>query len=406
MSGSAIGTAAPDRGSPTLAIAVLAVAMFMAVTTEFSVVGLLPVLARDFDISLARAGWFVTAFAVAAAVLGPLLTMAASRYAPRRVLVIAVLVFALGNAVAALTRSGTVVLAVRIVQGGLLPVLASIAIVSAARLAGHSREGWASARVNQGVVATAVLGVPLTAMVAERLGWPASFGGLAMLGLVAAGLIGTLFPRLAGDPPASSRAAVSLLARPRFLAQLALAGVLFTAMFAAYTYIAPLLSLVGTLDGVAVGWMLMLFGFAGVIGNAIAGRVARSDPVRVSAIGAGALALVMTLLPSAGGHRLALGLLVVVWGGVHTAAFVFCQVGAMVAGRDAPAFAMALNISVCNLGIALGALAGGAAADRFGAVAAGYAGAALAIVAVLVAGAIIIVRPQAALSGRELPSPD
>lgn len=398
--------AARDGQSLTLAIALLAFAMFMVVTTEFSVIGLLPALARAFDISLAQAGWFVTAFAIAAALLGPPLTMIASRYEPRRVLVAVALLFAIGNAVAALTTHSSILLAVRIIQGCALPVFVSVAIVSAARLAGAGREGWASARVNQGVVATAVLGVPLAAIAAEQIGWPASFAGLSLLGFVAAALIGLLFPRLTGEAQPPSREAVALLWRPIFLARLALAGVLFTAMFTAYTYIAPLLSRVGMLDGVTVGWMLMLFGLAGIVGNWIAGSVVSPNPVLASAIGAMVLALVMAAISAAGTHLILLAALVGLWGAAHTAAFVFCQVGAMKAGRGAPAFAMSLNISVCNLGIALGALAGGLVVDRFGVGAAAYAGAALAIVAATIAGATLALRPRALVSGRVRPSPD
>lgn len=406
MSCSVANTAHEELRSPSLAIALLAFAVFVVVTTEFSVVGLLPVLAHDSGISLARAGWFVTAFAVAAALLGPPLTMVASRYEPRRVLVVVALLFAVGNALAALTRNGLVLLAVRIVQGSVLPVFASVAIVSAARLAGPCREGWASARVNQGVVATAVLGVPLAAIAAEQIGWSASFAGLALLGVASAALIALLFPRLTLEKPAPSRAAIALLSRPYFLAQMALAGVLFTAMFTAYTYIAPLLAHVGVLDGVAVGWMLMLFGLAGIVGNWIAGLVASSDPVQASAIGALILALVVAAPTVVGGHPIVLSVLVGLWGAAHTAAFVFCQVGALTAGRDAPAFAMSLNISVCNLGIALGALVGGSVVDRFSIDTAGYAGAALAVVAALTAAAIMLRRPHAPVSGRGRPSPD
>jgi MFS transporter, DHA1 family, inner membrane transport protein len=398
--------AARDGQSLTLAIALLAFAMFMVVTTEFSVIWLLPALARAFDISLAQAGWFVTAFAIAAALLGPPLTMIASRYEPRRVLVAVALLFAIGNAVAALTTHSSILLAVRIIQGCALPVFVSIAIVSGARLAGAGREGWASARVNQGVVATAVLGVPLAAIAAEQIGWPASFAGLSLLGFVAAALIGLLFPRLTGEAQPPSREAVALLWRPIFLAQLALAGVLFTAMFTAYTYIAPLLSRVGMLDGITVGWMLMLFGLAGIVGNWIAGSVVSPNPVLASAIGAMVLALVMAAISAAGTHLILLAALVGLWGAAHTAAFVFCQVGAMTAGRGAPAFAMSLNISVCNLGIALGALAGGLVVDRFGVGAAAYACAALAIVAATIAGATLALRPRALVSGRVRPSPD
>lgn len=381
----AAGSAQARRQSSTFATGLLAFAMFTVVTTEFSVVGILPALARDFDISLARAGWFVSAFAVAAALLGPPLTMFAARYDPRWVLVVTTALFAIGNGLVAATQSAVVLLLARVVQGSALPVFASIAIVSATRLAGAGREGWASARVNQGVVATAVLGVPAVTIAAERTGWPANFAGLAVLGLAAAVLIALRLPTERGEDTASLRIQASLLWQPRFLASLALSGVLFTAMFAAYTYIAPLLAAVAGLTDATIGWMLMGFGVAGIVGNGIAGRVASPDPISALAIGAAILGFAMTTAAFAGAHPVGAVVLVGVWGAAHTAAFVFCQVSAIAAGRDAPAFAMSLNISICNLGIALGALVGGSVVDRFGAGAAGFAGAALAMVALAIA---------------------
>jgi predicted MFS family arabinose efflux permease len=407
MSGEAAADEWPiARPELQLVVGMLAFAVFTVVTTEFSVVGLLPALARDFGISLARAGWFVTAFAVAAAFVGPPLAMMAARYAPRRVLVATLLLFAIGNGIVALTQNDAVLLTVRIAQGCVLPVFASVAIVSATRFAGVGREGWAAARVNQGVVVTAVLGVPLAVIVADRIGWSASFAGLGLLGLIAAALIAIRFPSLEPESSGSPRIAASLLWRPKFLVHLVLSGLLFTAMFAAYTYIAPLLAIVANLDGVTVGWMLMGFGLAGILGNWIAGRVASPDPILATAFGAVILALVMAATGFAGAHVLLLALLIGAWGAAHTAAFVFCQVSAMTAGRDAPAFAMALNISVCNLGIALGALLGGSVVNRFGVEAAGYAGALLALAAVALAVAMIVGsrRKSARLSDREPPA--
>ena len=116
--------------------------MFVVVTTEFVVVGLLPAIARDLSLSLSQAGWLVSWFALGAALLGPPLTMLAGRYEPRHVLVATVMVFAGGNLTAALIPHYAVLIGVRLVQGCALPVFASVAIVAASRLAGSGREGW------------------------------------------------------------------------------------------------------------------------------------------------------------------------------------------------------------------------------------------------------------------------
>jgi DHA1 family inner membrane transport protein len=344
--------AASSATSFAFAVGLLVFAIFVVVTTEFVVVGLLPAMARDLNVSLAETGWFVTWFATAAALLGPPLTMLGSRYDPRHVIVATALVFAAGNLAVALAPQYSVVVAVRVLQGCALPVFASIAIVAAARLAGAGRAGWANSLVNIGVVAATVVGIPAGTMVADAAGWPASFAALALLGLISAALIAARFPRLGILKPRSLRTEASLLWRPAFLARLLLSGILFTAMFAGYTYIAAFVGeLLGATtghDGAILGGMLIGFGLAGVFGNWIAGRVVDRDPIAATGWVALVLALAMAATGLSGASPTLLILLVGIWGAAHTAAFVFCQVSAMAAGSDAPAFALSLNMSVCN----------------------------------------------------------
>lgn len=360
--------------------------MFVIVTTEFVVVGMLPAMAKDLDLSLAEAGWFVTWFALAAALLGPPLTMLAGRCDPRHVLVTAAIVFAAGNLAIALASHYSIVAAVRLLQGCALPAAASVAVVAATRLVGVEREGWAVSRVNIGVVTATVLGVPAGAMAADYGGWPASFAGLALLGLISAGFVAAWLPRMEIAKQPSMLTEVSLLWRLDFLMHLLLSCILFAGMFAGYTYIAALLGTVAKLNGATLGWALMGFGLAGAFGNWIAGRVVDRDSHAATAWVAFALAFAMAVVAPVGESLSSLlGLVVGLWGAAHMAAFVITQVRVMSAGREAAAFALSLNISVCNLGIGLGATLGGRIADHYGVGAVGYVGAAAAAASLLIA---------------------
>jgi len=379
-----------------LAIGILAFTMFVIVTTEFVVVGLLPTMAKDFSLSLAEVGWFVTWFALAAALLGPPLTMLAGRCDPRRFLITAAIAFATGNLVIVLAPHYSIVIAVRILQGCALPAIASVVAVAAARLAGPKREGWAISRVNIGVVAVTVLGVPAGAMAADMVGWQASFAGLALLGLISASLISVWFPRIKIANQPSMLTELSLLLRPGFLMHLLLSCTLFAAMFAGYTYIAAMLGTLAHFDGVTIGWVLMGFGLAGAFGNWIAGHVVDRDPLAATVWVAFALAFAMAVVTPVGKSLPSLlSLIVGLWGAAHMAAFVFTQVRVMRAGREAAAFALSLNISACNLGISLGATLGGRIVGHYGVEAVGYLGAAIAAVALLIAIAMTAARSRA-----------
>jgi DHA1 family inner membrane transport protein len=261
------GVEALRARSLTGAITMLAFATAVIVATEFIVVGLLPMIARDLDVSLAETGLFVTWFALSSAILGPILTIVAGRLEPRSVLVAALLAFGFGNLIVALVPNYTAITAVRVVQGATLPVFVSIANAAVVRLAGPGREGRAIALVNIGVVAGLVLAVPGGVVLADHSGWSTSFVGLAILAIIATANISTAFPRLGNTGLASIMAQAMILRQPLFLAHLLLSAVLFTAMFAAYTYLAAFLEIVAGFDGRDVALALVGFGVAGLFGN-------------------------------------------------------------------------------------------------------------------------------------------
>jgi predicted MFS family arabinose efflux permease len=170
-----------------------------------------------------------------------------------------------------------------------------------------------------------------------------------------------------------------------FQGHLLLSAVLFTAMFAAYTYVAAFLETVAGFNGREVAFTLIGFGIAGLAGNWIAGRVVDREPIATTAWVAFVLVLTTGAVSLVGGNFALLIPLLGVWGAAHNAAFVACQVRVMVAGARARAFALSLNISACNLGIAAGSITGGAVVRHFGVGAIGYLSAVLSVCALFIA---------------------
>jgi DHA1 family inner membrane transport protein len=358
----------------------LTVASTIVVATEFIVAGLLPVLARDLQISLAKAGNLVSAFAFSAAVIGPLLTLAATRAPPRVVLAGSLLAFAGGNVVAVLAPSYGVLLGVRCVQGALLPVFISVGTAAVSALTPPERRGRALALANTGFVIGTIVAMPAgVALAADGVWWPA-FLGLAFLGVIAVGLMATSFPDVSVARSGTLKQQASLLLQPLFFSHLSLSVAAFTAMFASYTYLAAWLEQVASLDGNGVAIALAGFGAAGLIGQAIATNVGDRAPLRATLLVVTTVALAGGCLSIVQDELLPLALLLGVWGAAQTAAVTLCQVRVTLAGGCSPAFAMAMNISSANLGIALGAAFGGWVVERAGVNAIGYAAPILVIV--------------------------
>jgi predicted MFS family arabinose efflux permease len=298
------------------------------------------------------------------------------------VLALTLAVFGAGNLLAAALPSYPVILAVRVVEGAALPVFLSVGSAAIAAAVGPARRGRALAQLNIGVVVGVVLAIPAGAALAAGAGWATAFAVLGILALAMAATLGLAFRVDVAPAPVGGQ--VALLGEPVLLAHLALSATVFTAMFASYTYLTSFLEEVAGLRGDRLALALMGFGLAGLVGNELAGRLVARGATAVT-VGAmlvlGTVTAAVTLLQQ---RWTALLPLLVLWGAAHTSCFVLCQVRVMRAGSSAPAFAASLNIAACNLGIALGAVLGGAVVERAGVTAVGLATSALSLVPVCI----------------------
>lgn len=339
----------------------------VVVAAEFIVIGLLPAVADGLALSPAGAGWLVTAFALASALLGPLLVTATRRFPPTRVLAAALLPFA-GNLLLLAAPSFPLLLGLRIVQGATLPVFMSLA---GAMLGTARGTGPGVAILYVGVTIGGTLAPPAASFLAERLGWAPPMAMIGSLALVIA--LGCLAQTGSG-PIDRAGSPWRLLARPAVQAQLLLSALTFATMFAGFSYIALLLDAAG-LRGGGIAAALLAFGIAGLGGNWLAGRVA-SHALPATA-GAALATAAMTACLAVSPGTPALGLVILVWGAAHAAGFVSSQIRVMDEVPDAPGFAGSLNIAAANIGIAAGSIAGGRAIEFAGA--AGVAGTAVAL---------------------------
>lgn len=367
MSGS---TVSAERELP-LALIVLATATTIVVATEFIVIGLLPVMATDLGVSTAVAGYLVSAFALSASLLGPPLTLALASQPAARILTGTLLLFAVANLAAVLWPSFPVMLAVRIIQGAALPVFISVGAATVSRLSLPERRGRSLALANTGFAIGVVVALPAGVALADNGVWAPPFLALAGLALAAAALVAAVFPRGDDSSAPSMQQSSRLLIEPRFLIHLILSVTIFAAMFAAYTYLAVWLHDIAGLGNRQIALALAGFGLAGLFGNTVAAWLADRALIRATVVSIAALALAAVGLSFTDQPAMRIPLFLV-WGATQTALVTLCQIRVTLAGRSMPAFAMAMNISAANLGIALGALAGGWVVARWGVNAIGW----------------------------------
>ncbi|KPA97796.1 MFS transporter [Pseudomonas asplenii] len=362
-----------------LSIAILAFSAFLIVTTEFLIVGLLPALARDLNLSIALAGQLVTLFAFTVMIFGPPLTAALSHLDRKKLFIAILLLFAAANALAAASTNFWVLAVARIVPALMLPVFWGTASETAGKLAGPQAAGQAISRVYLGISAAMLLGIPLGTVAAHLIGWRGAFGGLAGLSLIMALAIMTCMPGVERAPKVDWRQQARIFREPFFLANVMLSVLVFTAMFVAYTYLADLLERVAGVDSAHVGWWLMGFGAIGLVGNWLGGRIVDQSPIKASALFLVLLAIGMGAVVPLAQLGIVFCLALGLWGVANTALYPVSQVRVMSSVSHSQALAGTTNVSAANAGIGLGAIIGGLTITHAGVESVGYVAAVVAV---------------------------
>jgi multidrug resistance protein len=343
----------------------LAVTAFAIGVAEFIVVGVLPAISKDLGVSLARAGGLVGIYALALAVGTPITVLALARVPRKPLLLGLVSVFLVGNVLAALSSSYTMLLLARIVTAVAHGSFFAIGATVAARLAPQGQASKAIATMFAGLTLAMVIGVPLGSLIGNSLGWRLPFWAVAALAALAWMATALWLPRVSMPPAGKASTQLAALIHPAILTMMAVTVLGFGASFAAFTFIAPILTgITGFAPGIA-SLLLVVFGAATLVGNLMGGHMAASLGwptvlrrifLLLSATLA-AFALLMTYrLPTVG--------LLFAWGMLAFGMSPACQAGMLAtAERYTPKavdFASGLNISAFNLGITLGETSGSA----------------------------------------------
>ncbi|MGB8973795.1 MAG: MFS transporter [Pseudomonas capeferrum] len=373
---------ATDRRA-TLGTLILATSAFLIVTTEFLMVGLLPGLARDLDVSISSAGQLITLFAFTVMLAGPPLTAALAHLDRRKLFAAILALFAAANALAAIAPNIWVLAVARFLPALALPVFWGTASETAARMISPDRQGQAVARVYLGISAALLLGIPLGTLAANAIGWRGAFWVLAAASALMAFAVLAWMPAVARQPKVDFSQQARIFREPIFLANVALSVLVFTAMFIAYTYLADMLERTAGVATADVGWWLMGFGAIGLLGNWLGGRAVRQSPIKATALFLALLGVGMAAFSPLASAPVTLWAALALWGIANTALYPICQVRVMNAVSHSQALAGTTNVSAANAGIGLGALLGGLVIPAFGVSSLGYVAAGVALLALL-----------------------
>ncbi|TCM20773.1 DHA1 family inner membrane transport protein [Novosphingobium sp. PhB165] len=355
----------------------LSVGAFGIGVTEFAPMGLLPVIATSLGISIPTAGLLISAYALGVMVGAPLMTLTTGRM-PRRTLLIALAgIFTLGNLLAAISDSYTMLLVARIVTSFNHGAFFGVGSVVAASLVPPERKAGAVAAMFMGLTIANVIGVPLATWAGEHLGWRMAFWGISGLGLATMAALRLTLPALPAPQGGNAMAELRVLTRGKVLGALALTVVGSSAMFTVFTYVVPILREATHASLGFVTAMLVTYGLGLTVGNWLGGRFADRSVDRTLMVTLASLAAILVAFALLMPFAAPTAVLVFLWGVASFALVPPLQVRVMTAAADAPNLASSVNIGAFNLGNAIGAaLGGGVIAAGLGYPAVALAGAA------------------------------
>lgn len=390
-----------------LALLALAVGAFGIGTTEFVMMGLLPEVADDLHVAIPTAGHLVSAYALGVVIGAPLLAALTARMSRRTVLIGLMALFIVGNAASAFAPDYHWLLAARFLSGLPHGAFFGVGAVVATNLVAPERKARSVSLMFLGLTVANVAGVPVATLMGQHLGWRATFLGVSAIGLAAIAALALLIPhgRVAAGSGGGVRGELAALKSVPVWLALGTTVAGFGALFAAYSYITPMLTgSAGFADG-SVTLLLALFGVGATVGNLVGGRLADHAMRGTLFGGLVSLVVVLGLFPVLMGAQWSAGVAVVLLG---VAAFVTgspLQLMVMEKASAAPSLASSANQAAFNLANAGGAWIGGLAlAAGFGVTSPAVAGAVLAVLGLGVAGVAAVVdrrRVVVPVGGRE-----
>ncbi|MFF1684436.1 MULTISPECIES: MFS transporter [unclassified Streptomyces] len=371
-----------------LALLALAVGAFGIGTTEFVMMGLLPNVADDLHISIPSAGHLVSAYALGVVIGAPLLAALTARMPRRRVLVGLMVLFVAGNAISAAAPDYHLLMAARFVSGLPHGAFFGVGAVVATSLVAPERKARSVSLMFLGLTVANVIGVPIATLMGQQLGWRATFLAVSAIGLAAIAALLLLVPADHGHGETGGLCGElkALGSLPVWLSLgTTVAG--FGALFAAYSYVTPMLTGTAGFAEASVTLLLALFGVGATAGNLLGGRLADRSLRGTLFGGLVSLVVVLALFPVLMRAEWSAGVAVVLLGMAAFTTGSPLQLMVMEKASAAPSLASSANQAAFNLANAGGAWIGGLAlAAGFGLTSPAVAGAGLAVLGIGVAG--------------------
>lgn len=365
---------------------ILAAGMFAIGTDSFVIAGILPQVAASFDVSVSLAGQMVTLYALSYALLSPVIAATLAHWPRKRLLLVGLGIFILGNFLTAVAPSIGWALASRLIAGLGAAMYSPTATATAASLVPPEKRASALAVVIAGLSTATALGSPLGAFIGGQGDWRATMWFVTIVGIIAAVAVFAMLPRIAPLPATTLRQRLAPLNDRRVALTLLTTLVAYAGLFAVYTYIGVSFDRVTDGHPDVLPALLLLWGIGATVGNLAAGKLTDRFGSRRIIDGSLALAAIaLASMPWATAHLWSAAVVVVVWSMCGWGLLVPQQHRLISLSPGAAPLLLGLNSASLYVGVAASGVIGAAGITLLDRHQLGLIGAALLVAALLLA---------------------
>ena len=342
-----------------IAIWMLAIGAFAIGMTEFVIMGLLPNIARDFDVTVSQAGQLITGYALGVAIGGPIIVMLTIKWNRKYLLIVLMGIFIIGNLTASFSPNYGFMMTSRIITSLAHGSFFGIGSILAASMVRPEKRASAMALMFMGLSMSNILGVPFGTLIGQNFGWPMTFIIISIIGALA--LIGIIIfvPMQRETIKSSVLNELQILKEKRLWLTLAVTLFGFSSVFAYFTYISTVLIDVSNVQENLISYLLIIFGIGVTLGNVVGGKLADWNLNKALKIIFIVFILYFILLYFVQRNSILMIAGIFFFGLIGFSMSPSLQFKSTLISQDAPTLASTLNQSAFNLGNALGAFIGG-----------------------------------------------
>lgn len=240
-------------------------------TTEFTIMGLLPDMARSLGISIPEAGHLISAYAFGVVVGAPLLIGYSVKFPPKKVLIALMIIFTVFNALSAVAPDYTTMMIIRFLSGLPHGAFFGVGTVVATRMAAKGKEAFYISLMFTGLTIANLAMVPLVTYIGHTFHWRWYFAIVSVIGLLALLFLKLWLPVLETNQDTRFMEEMKFLKRKQAWLVLMITAIGFGGLFTWFSYITPLMTIVSGIKESQMAYVMILAGAGMVVGNLVGG---------------------------------------------------------------------------------------------------------------------------------------